>query len=589
MELKGSFHQLKMSSFYEKNKVAVIATAAVGLASVAATAYYLSSTGSAAKSAAAGGNADAHKKKTVKKSKKKAETSSDAAVAMPEITAETVKAATEEQKAQWAVELKEKGNDYFKNGNYEDAIEYYSKALLCKEDAIYYGNRSACYNALGDYEKTIEDTTKALELDPQYIKCLFRRATAYEAIEKYQDALFDITAMTIYGGMADNSNEKMMERVLRKLSTKLDAEVYSQLPKQLPSASSMSSFFGAFVKEDVEKFAEDPSAKLVIEALEQIDLDTQEGYDNAYTLFQKAVAQFDASMEGVSPEVASIAYENAGSMEFLKIDTALAKQYIEKAIELSPKPKQHVILGLIGADAGDFEVANGEFQKAIDMNPEDPNIYYHFGQIHYLMGALPEAEKYFIKAKELNPANVYAHIQLACIVYRQGDFAKCQEMFKAAKAAFPLSPEVPNYYGEILFDRKMTLDAVKQFDVAATLQEKLPSFNVGALPLINKSVIYQMNQDSKTTIEILTKAAELDPRSEVARMSLGQMYLSQGDVDSAIAKFEEACRLSRSGEDRKQAISLLEAAKMQLRIRQDPVLTAKVQELLLASQMAQQA
>lgn len=613
--LKASlFLKTPMASFYERNKVAVIATAAVGLASVAATAYYLSSQvngASAATDSTVGATDDksaSKKKKKNKKNKKKAssaEGSSTASVAathtgtypvdstgLPNINEDSIKSISKTQKDEWALELKEKGNEYFKDADYENAIVYYSKALICQEDPIFYGNRSACYNALGNFEKTIEDTTKALELDPQYIKCLFRRATAYENVGKFQDALFDITAMTIYGGMADNSNEKMMERVLRKLSVKLDEEVYSKLPKELPSASSMSSFFGAFVKEDIDRnldsYPEGSATRFIVEALNELELDTQEGYDKANTLFNQAIAQFEKSIEGVDPKIVAIAYEYAGSLEFLKTDTDLAKKYLEKAIEIFPRPRQHVVLGLIGADLGNFQVANDEFEKAISMNPDDPNIYYHFGQIHYLMGALPEAQKYFEKSKELNPKNVYAHIQLACIVYRQGDFAKCEEMFKAAKNAFPTSPEVPNYYGEILFDRKDTVGAIKQFSVAAVLQEKLPTFNVGALPLINKSVVYQMQQNVDKTIEILTQATELDPKSEVARMSLGQMYLSKGDVEGAIKKFDEACKLSRSGEDRKQAISLLEASKMQLRIRNDPVLSAKVQEMMLAAGMAAQ-
>lgn len=590
-----------MSTFYERNKVAVIATAAVGIASVAATAYYLSVSANVATDASEDKSA-AKKKKRSKKKKKSASAEGGAGesagvsypvdgAGVPAITAESISAVSAEQRNAWALELKEKGNEYFKENDYENAIVYYSKALICKEDPIFYGNRSACYNALGNFEKTIEDTTKALEFDPQYIKCLFRRATALENVGRFQDALFDITAMTIYGGMADKSNEKMMERVLRKLAVQLDEEVYSKLPKELPSASSMSSFFGAFVKEDIDRnlelYAEGTPARFIVEALNELELDTQEGYEKANTLFHQAITQLEKSVEGVDPKLVAIAYEYAGSLEFLKTDTDLAKQYLEKAIEISPRPRQHVVLGLIGADLGNFEIANGEFEKAIAMNPEDPNIYYHFGQIHYLMGALADAQKYFEKSKELNPGNVYAHIQLACIVYRQGNFAKCEEMFKAAKAAFPTSPEVPNYYGEILFDRKDTAGAIKQFDVAAVLQEKLPTFNVGALPLINKSVVYQMQQNVDQTIEILTKATELDPKSEVARMSLGQMYLSKGDVEGAIQKFDEACKLSRSGEDRKQAISLLEASKMQMRIRNDPVLSAKVQEMMLAAGMAQ--
>ncbi|GMM28567.1 protein channel [Martiniozyma asiatica (nom. inval.)] len=566
-------------SFYERNKAAVVAGAVVSVAAVAGAAYYLSlpaSTPVVSKE-------EKPKKKKSKKKKKSTTPTVTEEVPTPEFNENEIDSMSAEEKEKLAVDLKTKGNELFKDKKYEAAIEFYSKALKCKEDHIFYGNRSACYSALGNFEKTIEDTTKALELDPKYTKCLFRRATAFENVGKFEDSLFDITALTIYGGMTDGSNEKMLERVLGKLSNKLDEEVYSKLPKELPSASSMSSFFGAFVKEDLDlnvEYPEGSGQKYLIEALKVMDADTQEGYEKADVLFNQSIAQFDKSTEGVDSALAAMAYEYAGAFAFLKTEPEQGRSLVEKAVQISPRPRQHVILGLIGADQGKFDIPTEEFGKAIAMNPNDPNIYYHYGQIHYLMGALTEAQKYFEKAKELNPENVYAHIQLACIVYRQGDFNKCEEIFKQAKATFPTSPEVPNYYGEILFDSKNMAGAVKQFDTAARLQLILPTFNIGALPLINKSVIYQQQGDIVNTINTLVEAVQLDPKSEVARMSLGQMLLQSGDVSRAVEMFEAAARLSRASEDRKHAISLLEASKMQLRVRDDPILSEEVKKLM---------
>lgn len=48
--------------------------------------------------------------------------------------------------------LKNKGNDFFKKGDYEEAINYYTKAIgLNPNDASYYCNRAACYMKLKKY------------------------------------------------------------------------------------------------------------------------------------------------------------------------------------------------------------------------------------------------------------------------------------------------------------------------------------------------------------------------------------------------------------------------------------------------------
>uniref|UniRef100_A0A146L0Q2 Stress-induced-phosphoprotein 1 n=2 Tax=Lygus hesperus TaxID=30085 RepID=A0A146L0Q2_LYGHE len=92
------------------------------------------------------------------------------------------------------------GNDYFKSGDIDKAIDKYSEAIAqirTLDDktkvilADIYSNRAMCYQQRWDSKKVIEDSTKALELVPSHAKALVRRAQAYEALEKYQESLDD--------------------------------------------------------------------------------------------------------------------------------------------------------------------------------------------------------------------------------------------------------------------------------------------------------------------------------------------------------------------------------------------------------------
>lgn len=79
-----------------------------------------------------------------------------------------------------AVELKEKGNEEFKNGNFEKSSEIYTMALrkcpvVCaNERSILYGNRALSKVKLDLKPAAIEDCTKALEFNPKYVKVLLR-------------------------------------------------------------------------------------------------------------------------------------------------------------------------------------------------------------------------------------------------------------------------------------------------------------------------------------------------------------------------------------------------------------------------------
>ncbi len=581
------------SGFLSQHRLAIAITAAVGIGSLAGLLYHLNKqpkddlkdskdkTPSPKKA----------KKKNHRKRKKKTE-KKDAVKAIypvssngePLITKEDVEKLSADDKAKWATALKEKGNGFFKNSEYKTAVDYYTKALLCKEEAVYYSNRSACYSALGDNENVVKDTTSALKIDPGYKKCLLRRARAYENLEKYSEAMFDLTALTIYGGMNDSANEAMLERNLKKQSAKVLKEKYSELPKVLPSTSSLSSFFQAFVPEEIDldasHYKEGSGEKALVEGINKLKSDTEEDYQAADVSINQAVAQFDKSAEGVDPKLVAMAYEYSASFEFLKTDRDHAIELLEKAIKISPRPRTYVIMALIKADSGDYTEANSNFSKAIKLNPEDPDIYYHYAQIFYLVGDLAKAKTNFEKCTSLNSKNIYAYIQLACLAYRQGDSNKCNSLFEKARKMFPTSPEIPNYYGEILFDRQDFDGALDQFEISIKLQKAGKGYSIGALPLVNESAIYQRKGETEKSVKILKEACELDPKSEVARLSLGQAYLAQQKVDEAIKLFDEACTLARSPDDKMQAISLMEASKMQLKIRNDPILSSKVQEIL---------
>jgi len=96
-----------------------------------------------------------------------------------------------------AIEAKEEGNNYFRNRDYDEALESYSRAItFCPEDdenkenlATFYGNRSAAYASIEEYDLVVEDCTAALALKPDYVKVIARRMLAHEKLEKYEEAL----------------------------------------------------------------------------------------------------------------------------------------------------------------------------------------------------------------------------------------------------------------------------------------------------------------------------------------------------------------------------------------------------------------
>lgn len=598
----------KSTKFVASHKSAIAVSVVAG-ASVAGALYYVSQN--------QGPTSEPTKKPTQSKKKKKSAPSSpkkqsstktaskvypvDEATGLPKIDPAAVKDLSAEDKEKWANALKADGNEYFKNKEYNEAVVYYTAALDIKVDPVFYSNRSACYAGLGEHDKVIEDTTKALELKPGYVKPLLRRASTYEQLNRLPEAMFDYTTLTIFGGYDSKVLEASLESILKKHSENIVAEKLTSQPRELPSASSISSFFGAFnieksvagIDVSVDELAEGSADKFLLQGLLNVSKFTAEGFEKADVDFNQAAERYHAKNLTSSDKNASkaaIALEYNGAFEFLKNDPVKAVECLEKAIALCPRPKSYVLLALLAADKADFDTAVSLFEHAKQINPNDPDVFYHLGQMHYLKNELDEAKADFEKAKSYNPENIYAYIQLACVAYKNSDNALTDSLFNEAKSKFPTSPEIPNYYGEILYDRGEIEKAVKQFDVSARLQEVLPTFSVGALPLINKAQALQQQQKLEECMIVLEKANQIDGKSELVKISLAQLRLQMDKPEEAVKLFEEAAEISRGYEEKLQATSFAEAAKIQIKVKQTPLLKKKIEEMMsamMASQMAQ--
>uniref|UniRef100_A0A7S3PRS1 Serine/threonine-protein phosphatase n=1 Tax=Aplanochytrium stocchinoi TaxID=215587 RepID=A0A7S3PRS1_9STRA len=84
--------------------------------------------------------------------------------------------------------LKAKGNECFKEGSYETAIEFYSQAIDVCPNAILYANRSACYLKTESFGLGMSDAKESIKLDPRYVKGYYRLGSAHMLLGHYKDA-----------------------------------------------------------------------------------------------------------------------------------------------------------------------------------------------------------------------------------------------------------------------------------------------------------------------------------------------------------------------------------------------------------------
>eukprot|EP01114_Cavostelium_apophysatum_P022679 TRINITY_DN8287_c0_g1_i2.p1 TRINITY_DN8287_c0_g1~~TRINITY_DN8287_c0_g1_i2.p1 ORF type:complete len:359 (-),score=110.12 TRINITY_DN8287_c0_g1_i2:15-1091(-) len=100
------------------------------------------------------------------------------------------------KKAQLLEAKKQEGNDAFSSGKTQEAFDLYTACLEIDPDnasvnSTLYCNRAAASMKLKNYNEAIEDCSKAIDLDPAYLKAYIRRAGCYTQVEKHDEAVRD--------------------------------------------------------------------------------------------------------------------------------------------------------------------------------------------------------------------------------------------------------------------------------------------------------------------------------------------------------------------------------------------------------------
>lgn len=448
----------------------------------------------------------------------------------------------------------------------------YSKAILCKPDPIFYSNRAACHNALSEWEKVVEDTTAAINLDPTYVKALNRRANAYEHLERYSESLLDFTASCIIDEFKNESSAASVERLLKKVAEKKAEEIIkAKNPSKLPSPTFVSNYIQSFrvkerptgLEDDVELPADSGIGHLQA-GLRAMDRKTHEGYEEAAEAFEKALELGDLG------EHEALAYNMRGTFRCLRgqQDDALAD--LDKSLELDPAMTQsYVKRASMHLERGARDQAAEDLDRAVEQNDQDPDIYYHRAQLHFIHSEFQEAAKDYQKSIDLDASFIFSHIQLGVTQYKMGSIASSMATFRRCVKNFDTVPDVYNYYGELLLDQGKYEEAVQKFDTAMEMEKQTKPLAMNVLPLINKALaLFQQKAEFTEAEKLCEKALIIDPECDIAVATMAQLLLQQGKVVEALKYFERAAELARTPGEIVNALSYAEATRTQLEVQE---------------------
>ncbi|XP_018014215.1 stress-induced-phosphoprotein 1 [Hyalella azteca] len=88
-----------------------------------------------------------------------------------------------------AEEERQKGNEFFKKGDFPTAIKHYTEAVRRNpNDAKIFSNRAACYSKLAEFSLGMKDCDECIKLDPTFIKGYIRKAKIQQGLKQFSQA-----------------------------------------------------------------------------------------------------------------------------------------------------------------------------------------------------------------------------------------------------------------------------------------------------------------------------------------------------------------------------------------------------------------
>lgn len=130
------------------------------------------------------------------------------------------------------------------------------------------------------------------------------------------------------------------------------------------------------------------------------------------------------------------AYATRGFYEmFFGWEWQKAEESFKRSLELNPNyATAHHWYATLLAIRGDTAAARNEMHQALELNPLSHNFLADLGQLHYFSGDYEEAEKYCLKALQIDPDFSFAHEYLHNIYLKTGRYEEAVVEFAKADA-----------------------------------------------------------------------------------------------------------------------------------------------------------
>ncbi|KAL3048080.1 hypothetical protein OYC64_006789 [Pagothenia borchgrevinki] len=276
---------------------------------------------------------------------------------------------------------KEKGNAFFKEGKYNDAVECYTRGMAADPyNPVLPTNRATSFFRLKKYAVAESDCNLAIALDSNYFRAYARRGAARAALKKYESALEDYEmVLKLDPGNVEAQNEvKHITETLRHQAPAVLSEATQEAPTVAPEQQG---------GQEEERRQEEE--RIQEEQQRRQEATVQKDRGNAYFKEGKYEAAVECYSRGMEADSLNVLLPANRAMAFLKLERYKeAEEDCTKALSLDRTyTKAFARRATARAALGKLQEARQDFQEVLKLEPGNKQALNELQKLH--MGAAP--------------------------------------------------------------------------------------------------------------------------------------------------------------------------------------------------------
>ncbi|UCD50427.1 MAG: tetratricopeptide repeat protein [Phycisphaerales bacterium] len=234
------------------------------------------------------------------------------------------------------------------------------------------------------------------------------------------------------------------------------------------------------------------------------------------------------------------AFALTGNLYYRHGDAIEATKLWNKALEMDPQQADlYGNMGWSSLKQGDLEEAIAHYRKALEIRPQFPEAYANIGRALMMAGRHEEAVEAIEKEIQISPGSSFAHFLLGQVLLQQKEYVRAKEHYEAALKVEPRHANA--VYGLATVCAKLgQRDEAKQYSAhfrklktearqdlkgrKADYDDFSETQKHAAITYINVGRMYRDHGQAARAEQLLKEAAGLDPNNVMSYLELASLY-----------------------------------------------------------------